>query len=214
MSILHQRYQEGNMVTEFPYTPKPEDLEKLLNTLITLEAPVGRADSKLIKSLGFSASSSNHLYTTLKLLGFIDGSDNATDVWRQYRQDGQRGRLLASRIKQAYNGLFEKAMCPYLEDDENLYDFFKQKTKSSVKELGFLIQTFRILCDFADFQDLMDPGYNGLLPSLKEEVKEPQVKVDPNLQLNVQVLIDPNTPDDKIETIFKNMRKYLLGKEN
>jgi hypothetical protein len=33
------------------------------------------------------------------------------------------------------------------------------------------------------------------------------------LQVNLQVHIDPNTPDEKIETIFKNMRKYLLGQE-
>jgi hypothetical protein len=203
------------MVIEFPFTPKPEDIPKLLNILPSIEIPLDKADSNLIKSLGFSASSSNYLYGILKMLGFVDGSDNATDVWKKFREDEQRGRLLASQIKKTYSGLFEKLMSPYLEDDDTLYLFFKQKTKSSAKELTLILDTFRILCDFADFQDIMDDsGCDSIPVPNKEETKELQVKVDPNLQLNLQVHIDPNTPDDKIEIIFKNMRKYLLGKEN
>jgi hypothetical protein len=63
-----------------------------------------------------------------------------------------------------------------------------------------MLDTFRALCELADFQN--DMYVEGPAPS---------VKVNPNLQLNIQVHIDPNTPDAKIDAIFKSMRKYLLS---
>jgi hypothetical protein len=203
------------MVTDFPYTPKPEDLVKLLNQLPIMDIPKGKVDSAFIKTLGFSASSSNYLHNILKLLGFIDDTNGVADVWKNYRMDEQRNRLFAFRIKQTYLELYQKVMCPYLEEDGALYDYFLNRTKSSPKIVSGVVETFRILNDFADYQDLMeDFGYNSLLPANTEKKPEPQIKVDPNLQWNIQVHIDPNTSDEKIEIIFKNMRKYLLGKED
>lgn len=40
---------------------------------------------------------------------------------------------------------------------------------------------------------------------------KPILNVSPGLQLNIQIHIAADTSDDKIETIFKNMRKYLLS---
>lgn len=37
------------------------------------------------------------------------------------------------------------------------------------------------------------------------------LNISPNLQLNIQIHIAADTPDEKIETIFKNMRTYLLN---
>lgn len=203
------------MDIEFPYTPKPEDLTKLLNQLPEIKVPAVKADSAFFKSLGFSATSSKYLLNILKLLGFIDDSNNASEVWKNYRTDEQRNRLFAFRIKQAYLELYQKVMCPYLEEDDALYDYFINRTKSSPKVILAVVETFHILNNFADYQDLMDDSsYNGLLPANTEKKKAPQIKVDPNPQWNIQVHIDPNTPDEKIETIFKNMRKYLLGKDD
>jgi hypothetical protein len=200
---------------EFPYTPKPEDLTKLLNQLPDIEVPASKADSAFFKTLGFTASSSKYLINILKLIGFIDDSNNASEVWKHYRTDEQRNRLFAFRIKQAYLELFQKVMCPYLEEDDALYDYFRNRTKSSPKVIFAMVETFHILNNFADYQDLMDDsGSNDLLPADTETKKKPQIKVNPNPQWNIQVHIDPNTPDEKIETIFKNMRKYLLGNDN
>lgn len=47
---------------------------------------------------------------------------------------------------------------------------------------------------------------------VQEPVKVvPPVNVSPGLQLNIEIHIAADTPDDKIESIFKNMRKYLLN---
>ena len=43
--------------------------------------------------------------------------------------------------------------------------------------------------------------------------KESYVNVVPNLQLNIEIHIAADTSPDQIETIFKNMKKYLLANE-
>lgn len=40
---------------------------------------------------------------------------------------------------------------------------------------------------------------------------KPNVNISPNLQLNIQIHIAADTPDEKIEVLFKNMRFYLLN---
>lgn len=40
---------------------------------------------------------------------------------------------------------------------------------------------------------------------------KPALNISPNLQLNIQIHIAADTPDEKIETVFKNMKIYLLN---
>ncbi len=53
-------------------------------------------------------------------------------------------------------------------------------------------------------------GQAGLQTPITPPTK---VKIAPNLQLNIEIHIGADTPDDKIEEIFKNMKKYLLTDE-
>jgi len=46
-----------------------------------------------------------------------------------------------------------------------------------------------------------------------EKPAKPAVRVVPNLQLNIEIHITADTPDDKIKTIFRNMKEYLLTDE-
>jgi hypothetical protein len=200
------------MPVRTPYTHKPEDIGKLLTRLPGIEVPANAIDAGFFQKLGFTASSSRHLFDILKKIGFIDEKDRASATWLAFAADEKRGLVLASAIKQAYAGLFKLVLCPYLEDDERLIDYFELDEKASGKELSLAVQTFRALCDLADFQDVLcEEGPGQTKPAVPEMPLA--VKVNPNLQITVQVHIDPATSDEKIEVIFKNMRKYLLGQE-
>jgi hypothetical protein len=203
------------MASGVPYTYRPEDVTRLLKELPTIEAPPGKVEASFLKSMGFSNTSAKYLLNILKMLGFLDENDKASGVWLAYASDEKRGLILASAIKKAYSDLFESTLCPYLEDDEVLLDFFKRKVKTSPVEMERILQTFRNLVEPADFQDLLcEEGPDQPQPSADDNVPGLRVKVNPNLQINLQVHIDPDTSDEKIETIFKNMRKYLLGKDD
>lgn len=203
------------MSIEFPFTTKPEEIDKLLKKLITINIPQDKIDASFFKASGFPVKSGKQLYKLLKMLGFIDENDKASAVWKSYVSMDNRGAVLASAIQQTYADMFESMLCPYLEDDEVLLDYFKRSVTATPEELELILETFRVLSDMADFQDLLCQKSEPVPEAAGEpEHLLPDVKVNPDLQVNIQIHIDPHTSDEKIETIFKNMRKYLLGKED
>jgi hypothetical protein len=201
------------MPIEVPYTSRPEDLTRLLELLPKAEVPASALEPEYFKSLGFSAASGRHLLNILKKLGFVDAAGIPAATWLEYASAENKGLVLAAAIKSAYPELFRHSFCPYLDDDEVLLDFFKSHVEATPKDMELMLQTFRCLVEPADFQDLLSvEGPDGPVEPVKEDGPAAAVKVDPALQITIQVHIDPATPDEKIETIFKNMRKYLLGK--
>jgi hypothetical protein len=203
------------MAVEVPYAARPDDVTRLLKVLPTIKVPAGKVDARYIKSLGFAPVSSGHLLNILRMLGFIDEKEKPSATWLAYVADERRGLVLASAVKKAYADLFKSSFCPYLEEDGEIMDYLKRSVKASPRERVLMVKTFRYLSEPADFQDMLcELESDKLAQSKKEEEAAPNIKVNPNLQLNIQVHIDPDTPDEKIETIFKNMRKYLLGKED
>ena len=200
---------------KFPLTTKPGDVTSLLQKLPGVEVPAGQADAVYFKSLGFSISSSKQLVDILIMLGFLDDRGMPTPMWKAYAADEKRGLILASAIKCTYSELFDMMLCPYLEGDDTIAEIFKgDEPKASAREISLMVETFRNLSELADFQDLLCVEGTERPPSIEEIKAMPDVKIDPNLQLNIQIHIHPDTPEEKIEAIFKNMRKYLLVKGN
>jgi hypothetical protein len=196
-----------------PFTTKPEDVVKLLKLIPTLEVPAHSANIAYLKTLGFSQSSSAHLVDILQKLGFVSADEEPSDIWKEYALGEGRGQILAAAGKAVYPNLFAKVFCPYLEPDDDVIDYLRPKDeKVSTRDLNFMLDTFRALCELADFQNVMgveEPAKKALSTTGNLA----PVKVNPNLQLNIQIHIDPNTPDAKIDVIFKSMRKYLMEKE-
>ncbi len=199
------------MPVEVPFTNRPEDIEKLLKKLPEVNIPTEEIGPQFLKNLGFSAASANQLFEVLKKLNFIDAKNRASAAWIAFVADEKRGLVLAAAVKQAYGYLFKEMLCPYLAADETLIDYFKTAEKATARELNFALQTFRALTESADFQEVLCEAGEPAAPSKAPETS-PTVKVNPNPQFTIQVRIDLNTSDEKIETIFKNMRKYLLDK--
>jgi hypothetical protein len=200
-------------MTTYPSAAKPEDLDKLLKMLPKSPVPAGKVSAGYFKNLGFSLSSGKSLLSVLKVIGFINDSDEAAELWKSYASNEKRASILAQAIKNTYSGLFTLTVCPYLESDEEIFNLVKKDSGATSKAVLQMLLTFHVLCELADFQDLLSPEQSsGPLPSpIEGDIK---VKINPNLQLTIQIHIDPQTPDEKIEAIFRNMRKYLLGKND
>ncbi len=202
------------MTVAIPSVNKPEDIPRILAKIAATPVPEKAVTAECIRSLGISLASSRQLRTLLQVLGFLDEDYKPTTAWISYNSGENANKVLGFAIQSAYTDLFKAMFCPYLEDDENLLDYFKRNTEASPREIEDMLATFRYLAESADFQDLLYEG--GTFEDEKAEgarLPLPEVKVNPNLPWTIQVHIDPNTSDQKIETIFKYMRKYLLGKD-
>ena len=203
------------MEHQVPYTNQPEDILKFIDLLGSQPVPVKALDVDAIKKWGFTQGSSRYLLDILQKLGFVDNLNRPSIIWREYRVGEKPGSLLAAAIKKAYPELFKAIMCPYLEDDYSLANFFKRTYKVTGKSAGLMAQTFQHLAEKADFQDLLCEEGREVNTALDlKKLPEVSTRVNPQTQLTIQLHIDPATPDEKIAAIFKNMRKYLLDKKD
>jgi hypothetical protein len=202
------------MEYQVPYTNRPEDITKFIDLIGSQPVPVKTLEIGMIKKWGFSPVSAGYLLEILRKMGFIDNLNRSSVIWREYKAGEKRGSLLASAIKKAYPELFEAFLCPYLEDDYGLAEFFKRTYKVSKKNSDLMTRTFQFLSEKADFQELLcDEGNKVKADQANKALPEVSSNINPRTQLTIQLHIDPQTPDEKIAVIFKNMRKYLLNKK-
>lgn len=201
-------------MAEFPYTPSPSNVTRFFNKIRTVAIP-SKVTYNYLKSIGFKSGNDHSLIRVLKTLGFLDASSTPTEIWKNYRSEKKAGLVMAQAIKKAYSGLFETYEDANKRSDEALRDYFKANTEVGDPVVALMLRSFKILCALADFgvvpaeAPVSEPI---VTPPSKEEVT-PKVKIAPSLQLNIEIHIAADTSDDKIETIFKNMKKYLLTSE-
>lgn len=151
----------------------------------------------------------------LEDMGFIDSSGIPTSSYAQYQNPPKAKQALAQGIKKAYPELFKAYPNAYSLSKSDLEGYFKQQTGKAGSVLEKMISTFKTLCSLADFsaveavpvEGLPEYGYEGL------EKEQIGVRVRPSVYINIEVHISPEMTDEKIETIFKNMKRYLLTNE-
>jgi hypothetical protein len=196
-------------MASYPYTPNPNNVKELFEKIQTIGIPKVKINVPFLKSLGFKSSYDTYLPSVLKFLGFIAGDGSPSSIWQSYGVKTQARRVMASAVKTAYHDLFSVFNEANTKDNKSLADFFKGQTGESDKNVGHMVQTFKVLCELSDF-GATKPQENESVPSGSPEGSTPKIRVLPGLQLNIEIHIAADTSDDKIEAIFKNMKQYLL----
>jgi hypothetical protein len=200
----------------YPYTTNPARIAKFLQLVQTAKVPP-KVTYNYLASVGFTSSNDRALIPIIKFIGFIDASHITTKSWQMYRDQKNAKWILAQAIKKGYSDLFSLYDDAYQKDDATLESFFSSKTSVGKSTIRYMMMTFKALCKLADFGMA-----NNEIPEEQEKVEEEHQirdvdkgisKVAPKLQLNVEIHIAADTSDDKIETIFKNMKKYLISNE-
>jgi len=201
-------------MAKYPFTPGPENVVELFQKIQSMGVTKNKINTAYLKSIGFKSSYDTYLPRVLKQLGFVGSDGLPTDKWKAYGVKKERVHVMASALKNAYADLFDTYPNAYKENDNVLFDFFKGDTGAADRETGLMLKTFQNLCALADFEAIPAEAVvsEPTVTPTREEAA-PKVKIAPHLQLNIEIHIAADTPDDKIETIFKNMKKYLLTNE-
>ena len=166
-------------------------------------------DTWLLKNKQYS-----EVITLLKDTEFLDNSSVPKELYAEYQNPSIAKQTLAKGIRNAYPQLFKAYPNAQSLSKNDLEGYFRQQTGKAGSVLEKMLTTFRTLCSQADFAGV-DVTKEKPTPEPKEaEIgEERKVKVEPKIQLNIEIHIAPDTPDDKIETIFRNMKQYLLSNE-
>lgn len=201
----------------FTYVLKTGSLAEFLKRVKSKELGVpDKITNDYLSSVGYVSSNDRPMIRVLKSIQFIDRSGVPTQAFNDFRTEKSE-QVMAKALKSTYADLFKTFSEPLKRSREELENFFA-KHKPSVKKqtLGLYVDTFKTLCEFADFK---------ALPSVTEEaegekapppkgVKPPQIpQIPQGLTLNVNIQITlPVTDDAKVyENIFKALKENLLS---
>lgn len=202
------------MPQNYPYMTNPAKISKFLQHAQTAKVP-SRVTLQYLLSAGFKSKNDRPLIPIMKFIGFLDSSAAPTKMWQAYRDPKQAPGVLAEALKIGYSDLFAMYEDACQRDDATLESFFSSQTSVGKATIRYMVQTFKAICKLADFSMIVAemPSIKPVEVSPLPQKAEPVVRVSPGLQLNVEIHIAADTADEKIETILKNMKKYLLSNE-
>ena len=196
----------------FRYVYSPVHITKVLEKIKT----TGRPDKLTFPYLRDTWLLKNKQYmevvALLKDMEFLNSSGAPTELYAKYQNPPVAEQVLAKGIRNAYAELFKAYPNAQSLSKTELEGYFRQQTGKAGSVIGKILSTFQVLCSHTDFAGVgvateEPPKYR------KGEAEEGGVKVEPKIHLNIEIHIAPDTPDDKIEKIFKNMKQYLLPNE-
>lgn len=202
-------------VKGFQYVYAPAQLSKVLEKV----QKTGRPDKLNFRYVRDTWLLKNAQYGSvidiLKDMEFIDNSGMPTDLYAQYQNPKIAKKALATGIKNAYPALFKAYPEAYSMSKPDLEGYFKQQTGKAGSVLGKMVSTFRTLCSLADFSAVKGAPVEELPIYSREEPQKEEVgvRVKPKIYINFEIHISPEMTDEKIEAIFKNMKRYLLTNE-
>lgn len=206
------------MSPSYTYTTKIGSLKEFLKKVKTKELGVPEKVSlAYLGSIGYKSSNDRPILTILKSLGFVDGSGVPTALFSEFRTDKSE-QVMASAIRKAYNELFAIYPEPHKKPNEDLTNFFAQKEPSLKKgTLQYLVNTFRALCEFADFEKVSESKLTTVKEAEKKvvEVAKVTTEMPTGVTINVNVQLNlPATEDASVyDKIFKALKDNLLSRD-
>ena len=179
------------------------------------------ADFSWLQTIGFENSNDRRILSILSFLDFLDESGKPTNNWHSYRDETQSMKVMADCIRSGYAELFDVYEDAFRRTDVELKGFFKRQTNSGERVVKNTVQTFKTLCDLADFATPSDNGVrtgengNTSVASADTALVPPPNNIDPAapaLHIDIQVHISADASETQIDKIFESMAKHLYGK--
>ncbi len=208
--FLLQRRQ----MADYPHTQSPGNIKKLFAQIQSVGKP-DRVGQKWLEMIGLKSKNDRRLVNLLKFLGFIDDAFKPKDeVWLEYKHTGKSKAVLATQIRASYSDLFGVYPDAPRKDDEALRNFFSTKTGLAANMVGFMVNTFKNLCELADFEaDPVEPEVQiGKQTKLaKDPIKTVSVMdgggitINVNIQLQIAATEDAAVYDKFFESLYKNV---------
>lgn len=204
-------------MSEIPYTPLPGKIKEYFDKFQEVSTPEKvKVNRKWLESLAFKSGNDQYIIKILRVIGFVDGSNTPTDLWRSYKDPTRGGAVLAQGIRTGYKELFDTYPDANRKDREALYAFFSSKTGKAKPTVDLMVSTFTNLCQIADFQ--------AEAPTVMEKPHEriegkPEVRIRPEkdiiseIHLNIQLHLPPTNDSTVYDALFKSLRKNLLSGE-
>src|SRR5260370_14000852 len=154
---MKKTHEPEESAPKFPYTTKPSSLRKFLSMVPQKPKP-GKINQTLLKSWGFKDTNDASIIRVLKAVGLVGGDNTPTSDYASFMHKGTGPGHLAQKIRQLYSALFEASHSPHKEPTGTLENLFDIHSGGASGTIAQQIQTFKALCDHADFSGVAAPA--------------------------------------------------------
>lgn len=200
-------------MAEYSYTVVPGKLKELLGKIRQTGVPP-KVTTKWMESIGYKSSNDRGMIAVLQQIKFIDGSGTPKELWTRYR-GGQYRQVLAVGIQEGYTDLFNVYPDANTRSNEELENYFGTRSTAGKQVISKTVGTFKALCELADFSSLPNSPKHEDSRTNDESVRVPKQSsqqaphFSPNLHIDIQIHISPETTPEQIDQIFASMAKHL-----
>jgi hypothetical protein len=205
-------------MSEIPYAVNTGKIKTYFDKFQQAGVPQ-KVDVAWLKSIGcWAGGNDTYIISVLKFIGFIDSSNAPTELWKSYKDPTKARTTLAKGIREGYEVLFGTYADANLKDKDTLYAFFSAKTGKAKKTVDNMVNTFRGLCQLADFgtieyKEEEKKHEEGEEKGKRKQQMMPQMPEGLVVNMNIQITL-PVTEDAKVyENIFKALREQLFKSE-
>lgn len=207
-----------SLMTAYLVTSK--NAQTFFNAIQTAKAP-DKFTTKFLKDLDFTSSNDRLYVGVLKGLGFLDENGVPTERYFAYLDHSQSGRVLAEAIQNGYDELFALNKDAQKLGVDEVRGKFKSLTQGQKSDnvIGWMANTFKTLCDLADWSAPASAGK-------KKSAQEPMVETPPlsgevpaasdamarelELHYNIQIILPESRDQAVYDALFSSLRRHLL----
>lgn len=204
------------------YLVSAKNFDAIFTALLTAKAPA-TLSTTFLKTLGFTSSNDSLYIRLFRDLGLIDSANVPTEKYFRFLDQSESKKVIAECIEEAYSDLFAINKTAYELPESEIKNKLKTLTQGSKEDniLALMAKTFKVLCDYADWNKSKTNTHNPQEKSdakIVEPVKDLQIdhpNIDkknnkPSLHYNIQIHL-PETRDTAVyDAIFKSLKEHLL----
>lgn len=201
---------------KFPYTTGPGVLRKILAEIPKRPKP-NNLSLSTVKTWGLTKNNDASPLRVLKDLGLLGASGETLAPYASYMESPPRGpRALGVIIKQKYGQLFASSHEPQKNAAE-LKTFFQIHGGGADKTTELQVQTFKALCDYAEFSgDTSAVGTGGgtfTSETMSERAGgESGTSALPPIKIDLHIHLPENKTTRDYEAIIQDIAKYIYGR--
>jgi len=209
---------ESHSNPKFPYCTVPGNLRKFL-ALVPNKPKPPKINNDLLSAWNLGGHNSNSIIRVLKSIGLVGGSSNEpTTDYEVFMYPETGPSRLGELIRAAYSPLFEAAHLPHNESDDALKRYFNIHSGGGERTIQYQIQTFKALCDHANFDSLgtgngaavAGAGGDGIgrAGSGHGNIADSA----PKIHIDLHIHLPPNKTSRDYQAMFEDIGKYIYGR--
>lgn len=197
-------------------------IDKLKNfiTEISSRGPPERITQKYLESVGYKSTNDRRIIPILKHINLINDDGTPNENYLKFRDATVSKSLMTSLIRTAYSALFTDFPEAQKEDTKALSNWFKTKMDVGEETANYAANTFKALCEFADFEtEIKEKPKEEVieLPTEGLKIKEGERAAErPStgivLNVNIQIVLPATENVEVYDKIFKSLKENILDR--